>query len=517
MSSNKLYLFGIGGTGSRVLKSLTMLLASGVECGVDTIVPIIIDRDTLNEDLTRTKLLIDDYIAVNKIAEKTKTNRFCKTKIKKLDGRLELALQGEAKKFDEFITISSMSDENKALVKMLFSAETLDLDMTAGFQGNPNIGSVVLNQFDDNDLFKTFSNDFQDGDKIFIISSIFGGTGASGFPLLVKILNEKIPDADKKGLNNWGLINKAPKGAVSVLPYFQVGNSNDSLVNSDTFIDKTKAALSYYKTLKYQLDTLYYVADKTPSTFEHHKGGSKQRNDAHFIEMVAALAILDFVNTDKSSENIHQPVDERNKVSRDNTTYGEYGFLPDKGQESCAVIDFSHLGEETTGLLIESITRFALFCKYMGYSIQFNASKNKYEVIKSANSVFDTQYEKQPYCYSLVKLAKSLTSKESVKRLLDLQAKFYEWLMEMNSHNHSRKFYPLNLEKSTPFDFVKGNMDIVAAPNIWDKIRLIKNWARVDNELNKQIHKTDKALKADEHFLEVFYRAAELLINFNKK
>jgi len=42
---SKLYIFGIGGTGARVLKSLTMLLASGVECGVDTIVPIIIDRD----------------------------------------------------------------------------------------------------------------------------------------------------------------------------------------------------------------------------------------------------------------------------------------------------------------------------------------------------------------------------------------------------------------------------------------------------------------------------------------
>ena len=36
---SKLYVFGIGGTGSRVLKSLTMLLASGVKCKADTIVP----------------------------------------------------------------------------------------------------------------------------------------------------------------------------------------------------------------------------------------------------------------------------------------------------------------------------------------------------------------------------------------------------------------------------------------------------------------------------------------------
>ena len=72
---SKLYIFGIGGTGARVLKSLTMLLAAGVECGVDTIVPIIIDRDMSNKDLSRTKLLIEDYIEVNNISETKGKNR----------------------------------------------------------------------------------------------------------------------------------------------------------------------------------------------------------------------------------------------------------------------------------------------------------------------------------------------------------------------------------------------------------------------------------------------------------
>ena len=40
---SKIYIFGIGGTGSRVIKSLTMLLASGVQMDSDAIVPIIID------------------------------------------------------------------------------------------------------------------------------------------------------------------------------------------------------------------------------------------------------------------------------------------------------------------------------------------------------------------------------------------------------------------------------------------------------------------------------------------
>ena len=48
-----LYIFAIGGSGSRVLRSLTMLLASGIETN-NNIIPIIIDPDTSNGDLDRT-------------------------------------------------------------------------------------------------------------------------------------------------------------------------------------------------------------------------------------------------------------------------------------------------------------------------------------------------------------------------------------------------------------------------------------------------------------------------------
>lgn len=57
----KLYIFGIGGTGSRVLRSLTMMLASGVQLGQDEIVPIFIDPDESNADLSRTVDLMNLY------------------------------------------------------------------------------------------------------------------------------------------------------------------------------------------------------------------------------------------------------------------------------------------------------------------------------------------------------------------------------------------------------------------------------------------------------------------------
>ena len=123
---------------------------------------------------------------------------------------------------------------------MLFSQKNLDSQMDVGFKGNPNIGSVVLNQIFDSEEFGAIVNSFSDGDEIFIISSIFGGTGASGFPMLLKSLRT----SDK--FTNSALINKAIIGAVTLLPYFKVAGSNDETkeIKSGTFISKAKSSLS---------------------------------------------------------------------------------------------------------------------------------------------------------------------------------------------------------------------------------------------------------------------------------
>ena len=61
---SKLYIFGIGGTGARVLRSFTMMMAAGVKIGEDEIVPIIIDPDASNADLTRTVALMNNYRSI---------------------------------------------------------------------------------------------------------------------------------------------------------------------------------------------------------------------------------------------------------------------------------------------------------------------------------------------------------------------------------------------------------------------------------------------------------------------
>ena len=57
----KLYIFGIGGTGARVLRSFTMMMSAGVNIGADEIVPIIIDPDASNADLTACPIIFFEF------------------------------------------------------------------------------------------------------------------------------------------------------------------------------------------------------------------------------------------------------------------------------------------------------------------------------------------------------------------------------------------------------------------------------------------------------------------------
>ena len=242
----KLYIFAIGGTGSRVLRSLTMLLASGVRLGNDIseIVPIIIDPDRQNGDLTRTVALLNNYMAIQShlsFNDKNKSTFFRVKVIPALPNFILPIRDTDDRKFSSFLNLPSMSEENQAMMHMLFSEKNLESSMNVGFKGNPNVGSVVLNQIADSDEFANLANTFQDSDRIFVISSIFGGTGAAGFPLLVKTLRSNT------SMPNYNLINNANIGAVTVLPYFKVKQNNESEIDSSSFISKAKSALAYYE------------------------------------------------------------------------------------------------------------------------------------------------------------------------------------------------------------------------------------------------------------------------------
>ena len=410
---SKLYIFGIGGTGSRVLRSFTMMMAEGVKIGADEIVPIVIDPDAANADLTRTVALMNNYRNIRKYLSFPKENKntFFKKEIGHFLSNYTLRINDtDNKSFQNFIDLPSMSRANKAMCRMLFSEKNLTSQMQVGFKGNPNIGSIVLNQIVNSEDFIAFANSYEQGDKIFIISSIFGGTGASGFPLLLKTLRtgNSFPNND--------IINKSEIGAVTILPYFKLQVDDESEIDSSTFISKTKSALAYYEnniSKNNQINALYYLADDVTNTYENHEGGSTQRNDAHLIEFLAASAIVDFSNKEHSG-----------------TTHKELGI-----KETMGNVSFNSFNEELNRWLRLPLTQFTLMANCVKNQYDYVTS-TKLEANNKASFVEHGLYDNSFFA--------------NLKKFID---GYREWLKEMKDNKRSLDLFNLDCG-DTPFNVV---------------------------------------------------------------
>ena len=152
----------------------------------------------------------------------------------------------ESTKFKDFIAYNTLDTANQALCSMMFSDYQLETKMDIGFVGSPNIGSVALNQLKDSEEFRQFANVFQSNDRIFVVSSIFGGTGAAGYPVIVKNIRNA---ANNSNLSNRGSLRDAKIGALTVLPYFNIQQDENSPISRADFISKQSRHYSIIMTM----------------------------------------------------------------------------------------------------------------------------------------------------------------------------------------------------------------------------------------------------------------------------
>jgi len=435
----RLFIFAIGGTGSRVLKSFTMLLASGIKPNSQTefeIIPIIIDPHKSNEDLKRTERLLGNYQNITN--EVGLNNGFFSTKITTLDnlvaaknsisGSFTFDLQQVSnKRFKDYIDFNQLNEPSKALADLLFSGKSinkrgeevdlLDTEMDIGFVGNPNIGSVVLNQFKDSEEFKEFASNFNAEDRIFIISSIFGGTGAAGFPTILKNVRDAI---NNKNIDGKGFLQDAKIGAITALPYFNIKKDQDSPIQKSDFIAKTKAALYYYKdnvTGNNSINAMYYIADEySGKPYENDPGDNGQKNDAHFVELASALAIIDFLE-------IHDSKLECVDGKALNPIYKEFGIRNDKTD-----ILFSDFEDYTERKLSLRLSQLTLFRKYL-------------------NEHLTKSIEREAWCNDKPEINKKFVDDAFYRtNITEFLNSYSEWLKEMSDNR--RGFSPFHLDSS---------------------------------------------------------------------
>lgn len=426
----RLFVFAIGGSGSRVLKALTMLLASGVKPNTSTeyeIVPLVLDPHIQNKDVGRTHALLSKYQAITNVSKTVgEKDSFFSTKVTTLgnladtnreSSAFHLSLDGvTTKKFGDYIGINTLGRENRALAELLFSGVShdqfgstiplLDVEMDIGFVGNPNIGAVVLNQFSESEEFRAIGNVFGPDDRVFIVSSIFGGTGAAGFPIVLKNLR----NADQNpNIAAGGYIKQSKIGALTICPYFNIEAGDGDAIKRSHFIQKTKSALQYYSAnVTADLDRLYYLADSDPGKpIANDAGHNGQQNPAHFIELAGALAVIDFLEQSDSD------------LSDRNGAFKEFSIRNDE-----SMLKFEDLENNTVDQIKRRLSQMFLFWRMATRStndlLESPWSKHKPEV---TSNFFNTPFFKST--------------------VLDFLNGYHSWIREMSETQ--RGFVPFNI------------------------------------------------------------------------
>lgn len=493
----KLFVIGIGGTGARVIRSCVMLLASGMELtGYTEVVFILIDPDKSNGDLNRTIDVLRKYQSIRKKLKNFQRNNFFATKIttlneleakkdnpnKIVDPEFKFQLMGvDDQRFKDFIEYSELGHSNRSMIHAFFSEANLDSDMQVGFRGNPNIGSVVLNQFKDSKEFQTFASNFGKDDRVFIINSIFGGTGAAGFPLLLK----NIRNAEKEQkVPNAGYLSNAAIGGLTILPYFGVEKDDESQIDKATFMSKTKAALSYYMdniVKNKSINALYTIGDHVTKDYTNNEGSISQKNDAHFVEFAGALSVFDFAGLESDF------LECSNGRAVHEVFMKEFGI-----KENANPITLKSLSNLTNNLVCEPLVQFQFFARYIEEQLSVSIDQQPW----STNG--DTKIDK-----SFVTSGLFFTD-----FLTGFLKYFNEWKDELQSNKQA--FAPFReVSANNLFQMINGYESLKSG--VFSK----KNFAYFDNELNKISGKKDfpNDLPVEDKFLSLFSLATKNIVS----
>ena len=300
------YLIGIGGTGARCMEAFIYLNGAGILKDHQDVKLVYVDADVSCGNLVRTQNAMHLYQKVKNLGfgpDTVFTNNI-------IDAGFWSPVAEGCDTLDDVFQHGALVNktENQALgsvYEALFSEQERTTDLDKGFRGHPAIGAAVMSEKMDpkSEPWKSLLPQINaDKDaKIFLFASVFGGTGAAGFPTIAKLLKEVL-HKDNEG-NCVARI-----GGALVLPYFQFPpaddeNAREMQAKVEEFMLNTKSALEYYDKndiLGPVFTSIYMVGDNEYSQVETFSlGSNSQENESNIIELYAALAAVDFFNKEE--------------------------------------------------------------------------------------------------------------------------------------------------------------------------------------------------------------------------
>lgn len=298
------YLIPVGGTGTRVMRAVLYMCAAHCFDADTTIRVLCVDSDGSNGDLGDLKETWNLYNRLSEIC--TDIPKIEPVKFDAGESGVWSPLEKTNENLRSMLNYNQM-DKGQELVDFFFTEAEQEKIYKGGFYGHTSIGSYFMAQSVLNEdgtytsVWKKFFDGHEKGSKVFIVGSIFGGTGASAVPTIARIIKENPTTEDME------------LGATFVMPYFKpVKLDEDSKgilsIDWNTFSTKTKTALSFYIDQKYIdieseehiFDYLYFLGESKFMSVPDNDCGEFQKNKPHHIEMVAATSMFDFFKGEKT-------------------------------------------------------------------------------------------------------------------------------------------------------------------------------------------------------------------------
>lgn len=319
MSKN--IVIGVGGTGAKVVEAMLHLSAAGV--GPGTMDVGFIDQDKTNGNVARSIDLLKLLVAARASwrtdngphhlgrAEPGSLLRTLVEPIHQLDDNLWVP---DPKGRSSLRSIFANLDAETMLMDMLFSKEEQEMELDGGYKGKPHIGAAAItaHAHEDRGFWRSLVEKIGlvgvgQEVRLLLTGSVFGGTGAAGFPTVARLIRAKLKE------NN--IQRNVSIGGVLMLPYFSFGDPSaedgDSLdvARAAELLTQSRGALRHYEWQLGQLDQghlfdeLYFVGWNHRASLDYHvSSAGNQKNPALLPELFAAAAGYRFLNADRVVE-----------------------------------------------------------------------------------------------------------------------------------------------------------------------------------------------------------------------
>ena len=301
------YAIGIGGTGAKCIESLIHLAAAGMMPKKKQELHVLfVDPDKANGNLERAVGTLECYKTFSnnpQLAQpdllQTEIDSFADPIFSPFDDVDDN--KPILEKYLDHAGLKLANDGAADLFEVLYSKKERTTQLDKGFRGHPSIGAAVMAQtvLGGDGPWKNFLAKvaIDPMPKIFLAGSIFGGTGASGFPNIAKLIKIALD----------GKPNNEQIGGALILPYFTFivpdGKDDELKAKAEHFLMNTQAALPFYqqhlnKGLKNPVyNAIYLMGDESQVKVDKFAlGGKPQQNAQHFVELYAALAAIHFFN-----------------------------------------------------------------------------------------------------------------------------------------------------------------------------------------------------------------------------